>query len=323
MTGLVYIGKVVSVAAIPDADRIESLEVVLGQGGRWRGTAQKGQFKTGDCCQVYLQDCLVPHTPELAFMENNQWRIRMRRFRGVPSEVLIKPQTIPGEVGADVTIESGATKFEKPLPANLAGEALGFFPGFIPKTDEPNFQTVPEMVQALRGHSYYATVKADGSSATIFRTAERFGCCSRNLEFKDTPNNAIWQLARRFELEKNIPLGISIQCEVVGPGIQKNPMGLLRVEPRLFNVWDIEARRYWNCGELRKFCSDIGFPMVEVIADGQTFDFDTDDALRALADGNYDNGKPREGIVIRPTEEMRMPTGDRVSFKIINLSYKD
>ena len=39
---------------------------------------------------------------------------------------------------------------------------------YIPKTDEPNFHAVPEMVEALVGQPFYATVKADGSSGTVF-----------------------------------------------------------------------------------------------------------------------------------------------------------
>ena len=37
---------------IPGADFIESLEVVCGPGGRWRGTAKKGDFALGDRCEV-------------------------------------------------------------------------------------------------------------------------------------------------------------------------------------------------------------------------------------------------------------------------------
>ena len=64
----VYIGKVVDVIEIPGAEKIESLEVVCGPGGKWRGCAQKGEFKKDDLCTVFLQDSLLPQIEEFKFM---------------------------------------------------------------------------------------------------------------------------------------------------------------------------------------------------------------------------------------------------------------
>lgn len=86
--GLVYIGKILALHPIDGADRIQRAEVVCGKGGRWSGVVQKEQFHDGDPCQVYLQDTLLPHLPEFAFMEPRGWRIRQMKFKGVPSECL-------------------------------------------------------------------------------------------------------------------------------------------------------------------------------------------------------------------------------------------
>ena len=69
MPNLAYIGQVTTIYPIPEADRIESLEVVCGQGGRWRGTAKKAEFAVGELCEVYLQDALLPQTERYAFLE--------------------------------------------------------------------------------------------------------------------------------------------------------------------------------------------------------------------------------------------------------------
>lgn len=37
----------------------------------------------------------------------------------------------------------------------------------------------------------------------------------------------------------------------------------------------------------------------------------------------YPNGKPGEGIVIRPLKEEFVPRFGRLSFKVLNLLYKD
>ena len=93
MPNLAYLGQVITIYPIPGADRIESLEVVCGNGGRWRGTAKKTEFAVGDLCEVYLQDALLPQTDRFAFLEQRGWRIRMMRLKGVPSECLIMPLT--------------------------------------------------------------------------------------------------------------------------------------------------------------------------------------------------------------------------------------
>ena len=229
-------------------------------------------------------------------------------------------QTIAGEIGQDVTLEAGVTKYEKILPANISGEIAGNFPNFIPRTDEPNFQSVPEMVEILRGEKFYATTKMDGSSGTAFNWEERLGVCSRNWELKETEGNGFWRVTRKFLGE--LPEGYGVQFELCGIGIQKNPAGLTEIMPLAFQVFDIGARRYLDAEDFFKFCSDYTIPHVDIVQIGEVFDFD-DDGLRHFAEGNYANGKNREGIVIRPMREMRMPLiGGRVSFKVLNLQYQ-
>lgn len=323
--GLAYIGQVVHVYPIPEADRIESLEVVCGPGGRWRGTAVKDQFVVGAVCEVYLQDALLPQVERFAFLEARHWRIRMVRLRGVPSECLIMPLTAETEgltPGTDITALAGVTKYEKPLPANISGEIRGRFPSFIPKTDEPNFQSVPEMVEALRGQPFYATLKADGSSGTVFWDEDgTVRACSRNYELKDGPDTAIWQLVRTYGLaEQRQP--VALQFEIVGPGIQKNRLGLKQVDLRLFNAWHIAKRRYLDYAELRDLASSLGLPLVDLVEIGEAFDLQDDEALRHYAERTYANGATAEGVVIRPLHEMQV-NGERLSFKIINLLYRD
>lgn len=328
--GLVYIGRVTNIYPIPEADRIESLEVVAGTGGKWRGTALKQTFHEGDSCLVYLSDSLLPHTDDLAFMEKYHWRVRMQRFRGVPSEVLIMPQTIPGDIGDDVTDLAGVTKHEKPIPASLGGVAIGYFPSFIPRTDEPNFQKVPELVAALRGKTFYGSTKYDGSSATVFLQDGVLHCCSRNLDLKEAPNNVIWQLVRKYKIGETLqtlnttlsPSVFALQFEVVGPGVQGNPLGLPQYEPRLFDVYNITDHEYFDPRAMQLIAKTHNIPAVEIIDMGRIFDFPDDESLRKYAEGTYPNGTQREGVVIRSVDNERVD-GVRLSLKICNLLYKD
>jgi len=320
--GLAHIGKIVDIRPIEGRDKIVAATVVVGTAGKWQGVVKIDEFSVGSLCEVFLQDALLPPTPEFDFMQSRKYIVRMARFGGVPSEVLILPLTVAGNVGDDITEVRGVKKFEKPLPANLAGLVYGNFPAHLmPKTDETNFQSVPEMVEWLRGKRVYSTVKADGSSATCYKWDGHFGCCSRNLELKETEHNAIWQLAKRYRFEAVLPEGVAIQFETIGEGIQGNPMGVKGVDCRVFNLYDIVSHEYLDGAIVRDFCQKHNIPMVEIVDWDKTFDFENDEAIRKYAEGLYPNGKQREGVVIRPMVESRIGN-TRVSIKIINLMYK-
>lgn len=323
MGSLVWIGKIVQIDPIPNADRIERVDVVCGKGGKWSGVVPRGQYEVGQLCQVYLQDSILPDTPEFAFLAPSGHRIRMARYRGVPSECLVWPLQFPGDVGTDITDLAGVTKYEKPLPASIGGDIAGHFPGFIPRTDEPNFQAVPEQLAYLTGKPWVATVKYDGTSTTSFWNGERFGVCSRNYELRETAGNALWQLARRYNLSTNLPqLGwFALQWETYGPGIQGNPLGAKKPEMALFDVYDIPSHTYLPRRGVERIAGELGVPVVETAARGDSFDPDPD-ALRTLAEGTYPSGKQREGVVVRPWNGEYLGN-ERVSFKVINLRYKD
>ncbi len=320
---LAYIGKIVEIYPIDGADFVESAVVVCGTGGKWMGTVQKGKHMPDDNVEVYLQDAIVPDTEEFAFMKQHNFRIKMRRFKKVASECLIMPVTIPGFVGDDISHAKDIKKYVKELPAGLSGIALGNFPtNLIPKTDEPNYQGVRYMVEALQGQKYSATVKVDGSSATIYKTVDHFGCCSRNLELVRNEKTAIWKIAINYQLEERMPEGYAMQMEICGPGIQKNRMGYPKIEPRVFNVWNIEKRCFLDFDETMYFADHMEIPFVDMIVHDEIFNLRNDDDLREMAEGKYESNRQREGIVIRPIIEQKV-RGERLSFKVINLLYKD
>jgi RNA ligase (TIGR02306 family) len=329
--GLAWCGKIIEINPIPGADLIEAATVVCGPGGRWQGVVKKGDFAENDFCEVYVQDALLPQIERFAFMEPRGWRIRMMRLKGVPSECLIMSweQDFEPVIGDNITERVGVTKYEREVSLSLAGDQAGPFPGFIPKTDEPNFQGVTHLVNALYGREWYATLKYDGSSGTAYWKDGELHMCSRNHEMKDKPGTAVWELARKYNLagvlEKWASLGINlaVQFEMVGPKIQKNPLGLKETEIRIFNLytWGGPNAGYFGPDALTVFCDEHGLPMVDTVRQGEFFDLDSE-ALRKLAEQKYPNGRHAEGIVVRPRKEMRV-LGERVSFKVINLLYRN
>jgi RNA ligase (TIGR02306 family) len=317
MDSLVWIGKVIEISDIPNADFIQAATIVCGAGGKWRGVIKKGELVKDAMCRVYLPDTIVPQTDEFAFMSKNKFRVKMQRLRGCPSEVLILPYLAGLPVGTDITVGSGCFKYVKPMPAHLNGLAKGNFPSFIPKTDEPNYQSSQELVDLLQAHPYYVTEKCDGSSTTAYKYKGQFGVCSRNLELVENADNGYWKVANKYNLKETLPEGYAIQWETCGPGIQSNPMGLSEIDGFAFSVWDIEKRQYLEFKELKEFCSSLKFPMAKVIATGTSYN---NIDLTELAKGFYENHKPSEGVVVRSAHHIH----DRIiSFKSINLDYKD
>ncbi len=318
--GLVYIGRIVDLQPIYAADLIVCATVVCGEGGKWQGVVRKQDFVINDSCVVFLPDALIPEREDMAFMKHTGWRVKMRRFKGAPSEVVIMP-IAPREfmikpVGTDLTEAFGVTKYHKPVPENLQGIAKGMFPDFIPKTDEPNYQRYPELVEKLCGNAWYMTEKADGASTTAFKHKGVFGLCSRNLELERNEDNGYWKVALKYDLENKLSEGLAIQFETCGPGIQGNPMGLQDIDGFLFSGYSIIAKRYLTFHELRFLCLELNMPTVRFIEWGCCF---FKDALETRGEGVYKNGKQREGVVIRSQENMgHVP----ISFKVINLNYE-
>lgn len=317
---LAVVGRVDKLSPIPEADKIVSAEVICGDCGRWTGVVPN-TITRGQKVIVFLQDALLPEDERWSFMANRGWRVRMARFRGAPSECLIiqGEEADRSEVGTDLTEQLGVKKYEKSLAASLGGIAKGFFPSFIPKTDEDNFQA-SNYVPRMAVDEYYITEKADGTSCTVWNDQDGFHVCSRNLELKEETDsgksNVYWEASKKYDLER-IPGGIALQFEVVGDSIQKNRMGISGREIRVFLGWDIENRKYITYPELKAFCLDFDLPMARCIGEFKPNGWlPTSEALRGMAEITYQNGKAAEGIVIRNIDSTW-------SFKVINLLYKD
>lgn len=317
---LAVVGKVIDLAAIEGADRIRCATVVCGPSGRWKGVVGL-DVAPGELVTVFLQDAVLQPDDRWPFMEKHKWRVRMCRFKGVPSECLIVRGAPSLDVGVDLTAALGVTKHEKPIPTSMQGDAVGEFPGFIPKTDEENFQRVPELVARMSVDRWHACEKADGSSGTAWTDESGLHVASRNWELREFTasgaSNAYWRAARKYGMDR-LPAGLALQFEVVGPGIQGNPLGLKDIEARAFTLYDFAEHRRRPRADLLAVCGDLGVPMAPLLHSGPVDDMPaySDEGLRAMAEIRYASGKHGEGIVIRADDSSW-------SFKVINLLYKD
>jgi len=331
MKKLATIQKITELNPIPKADRIE-VASVLG----WKLVVKKGEFQAGDLCVYIVIDTLLPPTSWNEFLHDKsdpEKKIRLRtvKMRGQISQGLALPMSILGdritefEEGDDVTQILGVEKYEKPIPTQLDGSMRCGFPGLIPKTDEILVQNVPGVMEEMRGKTFYGTVKIDGTSGTFANLDGEIHACSRNTSWLESETNTYWQMVKKYNL-KEVLLGagdIAIQGEVAGPSIQKNTAGLSEQQLFVFDVYDIRNGCRYNYDQLVDFCSLHSLPMAPLICGG-VFDYESiDDLLKVAESATYiENGKPAEGIVIRPEVETYSDAiSGRLSFKVMNNKY--
>jgi RNA ligase (TIGR02306 family) len=335
---LASIQRVLEIRPIPNADAIELVRI-----NGWLCVTKKGEFRVSDL-GVFLEiDAIPPDTEAFRFLwqpkspsdaaglapppspRPEKFHIRTMKLRGALSQGLFMPLAAfsLGDVGEgeDVTERLGVGKYEPPPPTDM-GDRRGRFPPLVPKTDEMRVQSVPHVLDELRGQPYVITLKYDGTSATFCldpRDGE-FHVCGRSMSIKPG-DNIYWRVARKHDLEQALRRrpNLAIQGEVVGPGIQKNRLGLKETSLFAFSVFDIAAACFLDHDAARAVLAKIGVPAVDVIEEGESFQH-TLETLLALAEGKYPGTKnEREGLVIRPRREMLSAAlNGRLSFKVIS-----
>jgi len=327
---------------IEGADRIEIARV---QG--WQSVIRKGAYKVGDKVIFVPIDTVLPP----AEWNKHLWdkndptkpiRVRSVKLKGVVSQGLIFPSSLVSaqeiwdhmdDPDEDVSIAGmlGITKYEKPIPARLAGEVKGDFPThLVSKTDEDNLKSNIAVLDELRSAAtVICRTKKDGTSGSFIKEADgTFRVCSRNLELKDTEDNVYWKMARKYNLVNILLPNTSIQAEICGVGIQKNPAGLKEVEMFVFNYKDLNTGKYHD--ELPEYLKGVlQTPSVCCVWTQEEFkEMDIDKLQEFTNKLLYDNQEPAEGLVFRGLTE----TGDlmysktlqkMLSVKIINQNYED
>lgn len=320
------IQKITNIKNVENSDFLDVVNI-LG----WQVVTKRNQFNVGDLCVYIALDSLLPEKPEFEFLKGDKFRIRTKKLRGCLSQGIVFPLSIlPEQTWAeddDVSDVLNIIHYEKPVPVEMRGLIRGNFPPYIPKTDENRIQNYPDVINEMYGKKAYATVKCDGTSITISIKDGEFHICTRNnsLKIEDNENNVYIKTALKYNLQENLVnygKNIALQGELCGEGIQKNRLCLKEHKIFMFNVWFIDEQRYGNYNELKQICTDLNLDIVPIAETIDSFDF-TIEQLLEKAKGIYEGTKNlREGIVIRPVDEMysRVMRG-RMSFKALNNDY--
>jgi RNA ligase (TIGR02306 family) len=325
MRKLATVRKISQVKSIKDADKICAYRV----DGWWVVDAIE-KYKVDDLVVYAEPDSWIP-TELASFLSKGREprvfdgisgeRLRTARLRGQLSQGLLLAGvnvqltleiTTPANgtkrfaEGEDVSEFLGIVKYEPPIDAQLAGLVKGPFPSRIPKTDQERVQNlVAEIIAASSSNlKFEVTEKLEGSSMTVYSIDGEFGVCSRNLDLKRDENNSMWKIAIESDIENKLkPLGnISIQGEIIGPGIQNNIYKLSKPQFHVFDVYNVNTGKYLDPCTRRQLIASLGLTHVPVLS--EHLSISTIDEMLASADGKSDLKieQTREGIVFKQVD---------------------
>jgi len=341
MRKLASIQRIWKIEPIEGADRIE-LAYVLG----WQCVVNKGQFQPMDLAVYFEVDSFLPIAPEFEFLRASSYRktdimgegfrLKTMKFRGQISQGLLQPiSAFPAieedaQLGDDVTQLLGVKKWEIEERITTDGTMIGTLPYDIPHTDETRVQAEPGLIKAFAGLEYYISTKMDGSSHSVGIDEYGFHVTGHNYEYKDDGKCPFYELIKQMGLREKMEAfaedkhlsAFTIQGELCAPGIQKNRLKLSKPEWYVFTIRENGKRV--GLERMLQVCKDLQLESVPIEETGNDLPakYPTVEALLNRADGNYQKGGKKEGIVIRPTEPVYCELiSGALSMKVVSNKY--
>ena len=339
MRKMATIRKIDSIRDIPGADSIECCTL-----GGWNVVTRKGEYTAGDLAVYCEIDSFIPTAVAPFLTKPGHYaktfegvegeRLRTVKLRGQLSQGLLLPFTAvmaimigagPGArfddyIDMDVSELLRIKKYEAPILAELAGEVKGMFPSQIPKTDQERIQNLSVELEEWKaeGLTWEVTEKLDGSSMTVYIIDGEVGVCSRNLDLKPNENNSLWATAYKNEIDVKLIqslCNLAIQGELVGNGIQGNMYKMRGQDFYVYDIYDIDAGRYFTPAERVAYCKARDIKHVPVFKSAVALTNETVADLLQMAEGKSVMGDivgpEREGLVYKCNEKS-------VSFKAIS-----
>jgi RNA ligase (TIGR02306 family) len=325
------IRKIDSIRDIPGADSIECCTL-----GGWNVVTRKGEYTAGDLavyCEIdsFIPTAIAPFLTKpghyaKTFEGVEGERLRTAKLRGQLSQGLLLDLNVVLnfnlflDEGDDVSELLGIVKYEAPIPAALAGEVKGMFPSVIPKTDQERIQNLSVELEQWKseGLTWEVTEKLDGSSMTVYIINDEVGVCSRNLDLKPNPDNSLWATAYKNEIDVKLIqslANLAIQGELIGNGIQGNKYKMRGQEFYVYDIYDIDAGRYFTPTERAGYCKAWDIKHVPVFKSAFMLTTESVADLLQMAEAKSVmgdiTGPEQEGLVFKCHQK-------QVSFKVIS-----
>lgn len=293
-------------------------------------------------CVFFEPDSLLDLTnDQFQFLESKKGRlVSTKKMFGVYSQGLAMPLSIVKcygldpdrlQVGQDLTQALRVTKYisdeeKSQYFSNIAKPVSGVpFPtNQVPKTDEPNLQSLADILEKIKDRRVAITIKIDGCSATFTDDGK---ICGRNYQWetRDNSNAHYFEVAEKLNiLEKIKGTGWQVQSEIAGPKIQKNPLGLTENKLFVFNIFDSKTNQYLPQDQLMKICDRLDLDTAPCLFKDvavSSLPFKTVQDWLDFANKRVyaENKLPAEGIVVKTVDNDK--DHPRFSFKVISQVY--
>ena len=214
-------------------------------------------------------------------------------------------------------------------------------PSIAPRTNAVRIQNIDQdTFNLIKKTSYYTSVKIDGMSITICM-GTKFGdirVFSHNSELDTTIGigKIVKKLADKQGLTSIVYMyDLVLQCELAGPKIQKNKLGLKEKRLFVFSVWNPYERFYFDALFFNKKLLNSCVPFIgEDYGSHFLYVFETSlDLIEWVnnAKGITVKGKVDEGIVIHVTGKgmlsedeymlLKEVLGDTMQVKVVSAKY--
>lgn len=345
---LVTVETISAITPIPDADAIEAATI-----RGWTVVVKQCEFAVGDPVVYFEIDSLLPLDDErFAFLAPRgekvvdgvrYHRLKTARLRGCYSQGLAvalrqfdaeflawcieSSEEMGSAVGVDfdkyLTDALGVVKYEAP-PLTGQGDIIGGFPDRLAdRTDSERIQNLARAWNTIAAAGpWVPTEKVDGTSLSILRDTDgSVRVCGRTTEI-GPGNNLYWNAVRTDDLLDLLDIysaqGITgIQAEIVGEGIQKNPLRIKGHRVLVFSV--LSGRTHLPREQWPAALIDLAVPVYDL-----PFPASPDEAL-AQVDGIKSLVAPErlaEGVVWHQADGRTLPElGYRSTMKAINNTF--
>lgn len=340
----------------PNADALE-----LGKVGSYQVVVQKGLYESGDEVIFAPEKSVLTGQVKSEF-ENylagpEKDRVKAVRLRGeISSGIIIPKHLVPGfemfNLGEDVSEKLGITKYEPPIPTQLAGKVKSFDMPFIGNHDCEHANVYVN--DLIKGERVVITEKVHGSQFILAHEVETGqtivsskGMLKSGLSIEESDDNTYWIATKNDDIvgriTRNFDSGVVQVFGEVIPVQKGYNYGQVKPTVRIFDV-----RVNGESIPYDKVPSEFITIWVPVIYDGNLNLEEKEvliyeDSERGIRKTRVDNILPkdvvdlckgkelvsgkgvhiREGMVIRPYVDRNAKDGTKLRLKIINPAYKE
>lgn len=340
----------------PNADSLE-----LGKVGSYQVVVQKGLYKTNDEVVFAPEKSILTGQIKSEF-ENylagpDKNRVKSVRLRGEVSSGIIIPTHLltdldKFEIGEDISEMVGITKYEPPIPTELAGKASSFDMNFIGSHDCEHVNVYVK--DLVKGERVVISEKVHGSQFILGHDVDNDetivsskGMLKSGLSIDESEHNTYWKASKNDDLvnliKNNFESGVVQVFGEVIPVQKGYDYGQVEPTVRLFDL-----RLNGESIPYDKLSDDFTRIWVPIIYDG-TLDLEEkevvlyEDKDKGIRKVRVDNILPkdviklckgkemvsgkqlhiREGVVLRPYIDRNANDGTKLRLKIINPAYKE